>query len=174
MKASISFCLILLLILFSSSIVAAQSKADIEAIHKLIDEYCETEDSGDLTTQAKLMTADRVWIGPAGAGRMTNQAMNMKMQQSQMDAGKEFVPGVKWYTDARDRLVNFYGDGKVAVASFYWYRTFVLRADTPLEKAKLFSPPQPLAVTQVLVKAGSGWKIAHTHVSFLNPPNSGQ
>ena len=116
------------------------------------------------------MTADRVCIGPAGSGRITNQAMNMESQQSQFDAAKTFVPGVKWFTDARDMLIKFYGDGKVAVASFYWYRTFVLPADTPLEKAKLFSSPQPIVITLVLEKKGD-WKIVYTHSSSLNPLN---
>ena len=170
MKSGIVCSAIISLFLFSSSFVSAQSMADTEAIHKLIDKYGETEDAGDMVTQAKLMTADRVWIGPAGSGRITNQAMNMESQQSQFEASKAFVSGVKWFTDARDMLIKFYGDGKVAVASFYWYRTFVLPADTPLEKAKLFSSPQPIVITLVLEKKGD-WKIVHTHSSSLNPLN---
>ena len=170
MKSGTACFAMISLFLLSGSIVSAQSKADSEAIHKLIDKYSETEDAGDMVTQAKLMAADRVWIGGAGAGRMTNQAMNMELQQSQYDAWKAFVPGVKWFTDARDRLIRFYGDDKVAVASFYWYRTFVLPADTPLEKGKLFSPPQPIVITLVLEKKRN-WKIVHTHSSALNPPN---
>jgi len=170
MKPGIFCYAIISLFLFSSSFVSAQSKADTEAIHKLIDKYGETEDAGDMVSQAKLMAADRVWIGPAGLGRTTNQAMNMESQQAQFDAAKVFVPGLKWFTDARDRLIKFYGDGKVAVASFYWYRTFVLPPDTPLEKAKLFSSPQPIVITHVLEKKGD-WKIVHTHFSSLNPTN---
>ena len=170
MKSGIVCFAIMSLFLFSGSFASAQSKADTEAIHKLIDKYGETEDAGDMVTQAKLMTADRVWIGPSGSGRITNQAMNMESQQSQFDATKTFVPGVKWFTDARDRLINFYGDGKVAVASFYWYRTFVLPPDTPLEKAKLLSSPPPGVITLVLEKKGD-WKIVHTHSSSLNPAN---
>ena len=170
MKSGIVCFAIISLFLFSGSFVSAQSKADNEAIHKVIDKYGGTEDAGDMVTQAKLMTADRVWIGPSGSGRITNQAMNMEAQQSQFDAAKAFVPGVKWFTDARDRLINFYGDGKVAVASFYWYRTFVLPPDTPLEKAKLLSSPQPSVITLVLEKKGD-WKIVHTHSSSLNPQN---
>ena len=73
MKSTILFCGMALLLFFASNQVGAQDKADIEAIHKLIDQYCKTEDAGDLMDQAKLMTADRVWIGPAD-GRQTDQA----------------------------------------------------------------------------------------------------
>ena len=64
------------------------------------------------------MSDDRVWIGDNGLGRMTNQSLNMNMQQSQFDAMLKSINGIKWFTDARDRLIKFYGDGKVAVASF--------------------------------------------------------
>ena len=170
MKSGIVCFTIISLFLFSGSFVNAQNRADIEAIHKVIDKYGKTEDAGDMVAQAKLMTADRVWIGPSGSGRITDQAMNMASQQSQLDAANAFVPGVEWFTDARDRLINFYGNGKVAVASFYWYRTFVLPADTPLEKAKLLSTPPPSVITLVLEKKGD-WKIVHTHSSSLNPQN---
>lgn len=163
LTALFAFCLLL----FPTTFLSAQ---DTEAINKLIDKYGEAEDAGDMVTQAKLMTADRVWIGPAGSGRITNQAMNMESQQSQFDAAKEFVAGVKWFTDDRDRLIKFYGDGKVAVASFYRYTRFVLPPDTPLEKAKLISSLQPVVITLVLEKKGD-WKIVHTHVSSLDPPN---
>ena len=170
MKSGIVCFVIISLFLFSGSLVSAQSKADTESIHKLIDKYGETEDAGDMVTQAKLMTADRVWIGPLGSGRITNQSMNMESQQSQFDASKGFLAGVKWFTDDRDRLIKIYGDGKVAVVSFYRYRTFVLPPDTPLEKAELFNPPPPSVFTLVLEKKGD-WKIVHTHVSSMNPPN---
>lgn len=170
MKSGTVYFAMISLFLFSGSFITAQSKADTEAIRELIDKYGATEDAGDMVAQAKLMTADRVWIGRAGAGRMTNQAMNMELQQSQYDSWKVFLPGVKWYTDARDRLINFYGDGKVAVASFYWYRTFVLPGDAPLEKAKLFSPQPPVVITLVLEKKRA-WKIVHSHSSTLDPPN---
>ena len=164
MKSNIFFCSTFLLVLFASSPIKSQGKADIEAINKLIDQYSKTEDAGDLMGQAKLMTADRVWIGPTG--RRTDQAMNMQIQQTQVDELKKLVPGTKWFTDARDRMIKFYGGGKVAVASFYWHRTFVLPGDTPVEIMKLFeTQPSPLVMTQVLVKERDKWKIAHTHAS---------
>jgi len=174
MKFTILFCGMALLLLFASNPVGAQDKADMEAIHKLIDQYCKTEDAGDLVSQTKLMTADRVWIGPGG-GRRTDQDMNMRMQQAGADEGKKLVPEIKWFTEAQDRLIKIYGNGTVAVASFYWYRTFVLPAITPMDVIKLFgNQPSPIAMTQVLVKERGEWKIAHTHVSLLNPPASGQ
>jgi hypothetical protein len=85
---------------------------------KIIDNYSKTEDDGKLLEQAKLMTDDRVWIGLNGLGRMTNQSLNMNIQQFQSDAFQKSINGIKWFSDARDRLIKFYGDGKVAVASF--------------------------------------------------------
>jgi len=93
-------------LLWSAAPLRAQGKADIDAIQKLIDQYGQTEDAGDMMAQAKLMTADRVWIGQAG-GRQTDQAMNMRTQQAQIDAQRKQVPGVQWFTEARDRLVKF-------------------------------------------------------------------
>ena len=174
MKSSISLCTISFLVLFAIGSVHAQQKAEIEAINSLIDKYCETEDKGDLVSQAKLMTADRIWIGPEDLGRQTNQTMNMEIQQAQIDEVKKLVPGAKWFTDARDRIIKLYGNGTVAVASFYWYRTLVLPADTPPEKANLISPPIPMVMTQVLSKEGGDWKIVHTHVSFFSSSPSGQ
>ncbi|UCC73175.1 MAG: nuclear transport factor 2 family protein [Gemmatimonadota bacterium] len=160
-----------LLLLSPSSTALAQDKSDLEAIHELIDRYAQTEDAGDLVAQAALMTADRVWIGQAGAGRRTDQAKNLERQQARFDATAALAPGIRWFTEARDRMVKFYGDGTVAVASFYWYRAFVLPGDLPLEVLDLFrTPTVPEVMTQVLVKEGGEWKIAHTHVSLLYPP----
>ena len=160
----IVFCLAFLL----AGLIQAQDKADVQAIHKLVDEYCKTEDAGDMKAQARLMKADRIWIGPAGGGRITNQTMNIEKQQAQFDEMKKMVPGIKLFTDARDRIIKFYGNGKVAVASFYWYRKFILPHNTSKETRELFAvQSKPLVVTQVLVKDGNEWKIAHSHLSNL-------
>jgi hypothetical protein len=153
----------------ASDTVYSQNNADWKAINDLIDKYSALEDSGDMMSQAKLMAADRVWIAELG-GRMTNQIMNMELQQAGFDEAKMSVPGVKWFTDARDRLIKFYGEGSVAVASFYWYRSFVLPADTPPEKVKLLNPVQPATFTLVLEKKSGDWKIVHTHSSPLGYP----
>ena len=166
------FCHILLgLIAGAVCSLAAQNRADLDAIHKLIDQYDQTEDAGDMIAQAKLMSADRVWIGPAPAGRETDQAMNMRAQQAQYDVQKKLVPGLQWFTEARDRLVKVYGNGAVAVASFYWYRQPVIPAGTPREVAQgIEATAVPVAITLVLEKQGGDWKIVHTHVSYLIPP----
>jgi len=157
-----------LLVPFLARASHAQREADLTSINRVIDQYAQTEDAGDMVAQAKLMTADRVWI--ADAGRRTDQGMNMRLQQAQIDEGKKFAPGVKWFTESRDRLIKFYGNGAVAVASFYWYRTRALPGDLPVEKAQLLgNQPPPLAITHVLVKEGGEWKIAHTHVTTMIP-----
>jgi hypothetical protein len=96
----------------------AQRQADSEAINRLIDRYGALEDAKDMTAQAQLMAPDRVWIGQ-GAGRRTDQATNMRIQQAGMEVTKKLVPGIQTFTEDRDRLVRFYGNGTVAVASFY-------------------------------------------------------
>jgi hypothetical protein len=146
----------------------AQREADLTAVNRLIDQYAQTEDSSDMRAQAKLMTADRVWVGPDG--RRTDQGMNMRMQQAQMDEGKKFAPNTKWFTESRDRLIKFYGNGTVAVASFYWHRTRAVPGDLPAEKARLLGDdPPPAAITHVLVKERGAWKIAHTQVTPMIP-----
>jgi ketosteroid isomerase-like protein len=167
----ILLCMVFLLVGF----INAQDKTDIQAIHKLIDEYCKTEAARDMKAQSKLMTADRIWIGPAGGGRIMNQTMNMERQQTQMDEMKKMVPGLKWFADARDRIIKFYGNGEVAVASFYWYQMFILPAETSTEIMELFNvQPQPLVVTKVLVKNGDEWKIVHSHLSNLYSQLTGE
>ena len=142
--------------------------ADLAAINILIDNYSKTEDDGTLLEQAKLMSDDRVWIGNNGAGRITNQSFNMNMQQTQVDALFKTISGIKWFTDARDRLIKFYGDGNVAVASFYWYRTFVLPPNTSSEKRNIMKKqPDPVAISLVIEKREGNWKIVHTHTSLL-------
>ena len=147
----------------------AQGGGDEDAINRLIDQYCQLEDAADMTAQAALMTADRIWIVQA-LGRMTNQAMNMRLQQAGLDVQNEILPGTQWFTDARDRIIRFYGRGDMAVASFYWYRTFVLPADATDDQVQNAVQPQPSVSTMVLEKQGGDWKIVHTHISDLGPP----
>tara|TARA_Y100000590_G_scaffold142367_2_gene163366 strand:- start:11204 stop:11431 length:228 start_codon:yes stop_codon:yes gene_type:complete len=68
---------ILLFIILST--IAFSNENDLDAINKLIDNYSKTEDEGKLFEQAKMMSKDRVWIGPNGAGRITDQNLNMNM-----------------------------------------------------------------------------------------------
>jgi ketosteroid isomerase-like protein len=168
MKPAALLCAVSLLLPWFTRASHAQREPDLTAINRVIDQYAQTEDAGDMMAQAKLMTADRVWI--AQPGRRTDQAMNMRLQQAQIDEGKKFAPGMKWFTEAHDRLIKVYGRGTVAVASFYWHRTRAVPGDLPVEKARLLGDqPPPVAITHVLVKEGGEWKIAHTHITTMIP-----
>ena len=164
-------CLVVCGLAGSVFALTAQNRADVDAVNKVIDQYGQTEDAGDMVAQAKLMAPDRVWVGTAPAGRQTDQAMNMRAQQAQYDVQKKLVTGLQWFTQARDRLVKFYGNGAVAVASFYWYREPVIPAGTSREIAQgIEAAATPVAITLVLEKQGGEWKMVHTHVSYLIPP----
>ena len=77
------------------------------------------------------------------------------------------MPGVQTFTEDRDRLIKFYGNGTVAVASFYRYRTIILPPDAPREVAQSVQQPPPAAVTLVLEKRDGAWRIVHSHFSNL-------
>jgi SnoaL-like protein len=148
----------------------AQRQSDTNAINRLIDQYGATEDAMDMVTQARLMSADRVWIG-SGAGRQTDQATNMRVQQAYFDMLKKRVPGVQTFTEDRDRLIKFYANGAVAIASFYRYTNLLTPPNTPREDARELENTRPVAITLVLERQGSDWKIVHTHVSELSARN---
>src|SRR6266550_3988349 len=145
-----------------------QRQGELDAINRLIDRYGALEDAMDMNAQAQLMSGDRVWIVQA-AGRRTDQATNMRIQQATVDQLKKRFPGVQTFTEDRDRLIKLYGNGSVAVASFFRYTTTMLPPATPPEVAKEFGP-QAVAISLVLEKRDSDWKIVHTHVSDLGPP----
>ncbi len=147
---------------------ATQRQGDVDAINRLIDRYGTLEDAMDMNTQAQLMSADRVWIVQAG-GRRTDQATNMRIQQAAFDQLKKRFPGVQTFTEDRDRLIKLYGNGSVAVASFFRYTTTLLPPATPPEVAKEFGP-RAAAISLVLEKRDGDWKIVHTHASDLGPP----
>jgi len=146
---------------------ATQRQGDVDAINRLIDRYGALEDAMDMNTQAQLMSADRVLIVQA-AGRRTDQATNMRIQQAVLDQLKKRLPGVQTFTEDRDRLIKLYGNGSVAVASFFRYTTTILPPATPPDVAKEFGPAAA-AITLVLEKRDGDWKIVHTHVSDLGP-----
>ena len=168
MKALRLWPILFALAFLSPATLVAQRQPDVDAINQLIDRYGSTEDAMDMTAQAQLMAADRTWIGQ-GAGRRTDQAANMRIQQAGMDQARKTVPGLQWFTEDRDRLIKFYGNGAVAVASFYRYRNRVLPAGLPREVADGLPPVVPAVVTMVLEKRDQGWKIVHTHISNLGP-----
>ena len=143
-----------------STLAQADDKADIEA---LIKEYNRFEETADMAGQAKLMTPDRIWIG-GSAGRRTNQALNMKIQQAGMDRNKQRTPGTKAFHDVRDLIIRVYGDA--AIASFYWYRNWVL---PPEQEGP--NPSGVLIQSLFLVKQDGSWKIAYSHNSSLHPSN---
>ena len=147
----------------------AQSKSDVDAINRLLDRHAELESASDMMAQAAMMSTDRVLI-VTGAGRWTDQAMNMAFQQAAIDAANAIIPGVTWFTDYRDRLIRFYGNGSVAVASFYRYMFSVPPPDASIEVAEKLSPIPAMMITMVFEKRGDVWMIVHTHISALEPP----
>lgn len=148
------------------AVATAQRQSDVEAINRLIDQYGELEDKMDMNGQAKLMTPDRVWVAQGG-GRRTDQATNMRIQQANFDALKKQAPGVETFTEDRDRLIKFHGNGQVAIASFYRYTTLILPPNTPAEVAERLTAAPPAVATLVLEKRDGSWKIVHTHFSPL-------
>ena len=147
----------------------AQGSGDEAAVNRVIDQLNQLEDVFDMPAQAELMTADRIWIGQ-GLGRITNQAQNMQVQQAGFDVLKGAEPEYQRFTDARDRIIRFYGNGDVAVASFYWYVTVVLPTDATAEQVQAAAVFRPMTFTLVLEKQSGTWKIVHTHWSDLGVP----
>jgi hypothetical protein len=133
---------IVLLVMVVPCLAFAQRQPDVDAINRLIDRYGALEDAMDMPSQAQLMSADRVWIGQGG-GRRTDQTASMKIQQATFDQLKKMVPGIQVFTEDRDRLIKIYGDGSVAVASFYRYTTMVVPANIPPDVAKELVPAPP-------------------------------
>jgi ketosteroid isomerase-like protein len=164
------FTLVLAGSLLLPGFATAQRQTDVDAINRLIDQYGALEDAMDMTAQAKLMTADRVWIAQ-GAGRRTDQATNMRIQQAAYDALKKQAPGIQTFTEDRDRLIRFHANGAVAIATFYRYTTIVLPPNAPPDLVKAAAAPPVGATTLVLEKRDGEWKIVHTHVSSLGPAN---
>jgi uncharacterized protein (TIGR02246 family) len=170
MTTSRHSALILAAILLAPTLVAAQRQTDVDAVNALIDQYGALEDAMDMTAQAKLMAPDRVWVAQ-GAGRRTDQATNMRIQQAVFDALKKRLPDLQRFTEDRDRLVRFYANGLVAIATFYRYTTLILPPTTSPEAAQNVTPPPPAVVTLVLEKRDGQWKIVHTHISNLAVAN---
>jgi len=148
---------------------SAQSQADVDAVHRLLDQYAELEEAMDMPSQARLISEDRVWIAQ-GLGRRTDQPKNMLIQQAQMALLQETMPGIRWFVEDRDRLVRFHGNGSVAIASFFRYSTYLIPPGTPPELSEGLDQVPASAVTVVMEKVGGEWKIVHTHFSDLGPP----
>ena len=146
----------------------AQSGGDEAAVNQVIDRIFELEVVKNMTAQAELMADDRIRITPQG--RKTDHALDMRYQQAVMDREDDLVPGIQWFYEVRDRIVRFYGDGDVAVASFYLYSTFVLPAGAPTDLPGYATQSQPVVITWVLEKQQGDWKIVHSHSSLLGSP----
>ena len=166
MRSSLRLAAAVVVALMLPTIGFAQRQNDTVAVNRLIDQYAALDDAMDMAGQAKLMSADRVWIG-AGGGRRTDQATNMRIQQAAFDVLKKQAPGIQTFTEDRDRVIRFYANGAVAIASFYRYVTVVLPPNLPVDVAKTLSGPPPEVGTLVLEKRDGEWKIVHTHFSAL-------
>src|SRR5204863_9270718 len=115
MKSFLPFALALGVLVPSPA--ATQRQGDVDAINRLIDRYGALEDAMDMSAQAQLMSADRVFIVQA-AGRRTDQATNMRIQQAGFDQLKKRLRGIQTFTEDRDRPTNLYANGAVAVRCF--------------------------------------------------------
>lgn len=158
-------CLSLMLCLLLPAAAFAQSPQDVEAIHALLREYRATQDAGDLSGQARLMTPDRVWISDRGQ-RRTDNVENMRVQQAEAEVQKQEVPGLRRFTMDRDVIIRFHGGGSVAVVSFYRTAVIVFPPGTPQELRERSGSYNETG-TLVLEKGNDGWKIVHTHWSAL-------
>lgn len=164
--------LALALVLALTAPVSGQTDADRAAIHDLLHRYAQLEDAGDIETQARLMTQDRVYIGVFNIGRRLDQTQNTAIQQATMDLNRELYPGMRIFTEVKAPHVHFVAED-VAVASFQWVRNFIPTAELVNSGVDLpDSPTPPVWFSQVLVREDDGWKIAHTHVSLAQQPGS--
>jgi hypothetical protein len=73
------------------------------------------------------------------------------------------------FTVYRDRIIRLYGGGLVAVASTYVYTTVIAPPGVEFDPG---SSVEPHAMTVVLVKEAAEWKVAHVHLSKLEPMRS--
>jgi ketosteroid isomerase-like protein len=149
---------------FSADRPSTAQSADIEAIQTILKEYRRTQDAGDLMGQGNLMTPDRVWINQSGT-RRTDNVENMKYQQAAADAEKKRVPGIVNVTMDQDVLVKFYGEGRVAIVSFYRVAQRFYPPGTSKELMDEYGRGGRETGTVVLEKQSDGWKIVHTHWS---------
>ena len=102
------------------------------------------------------MSPERVFL-ETDTGRRLDHAKNMEIQQKTRAAAEQAGSTTASVSEARDIEVRLHADGKVAIASFYWYVT-------PLGNVP---PTTPTLVSHVLEKGADGWKIVHSHISPL-------
>jgi len=151
------------LALTSVAVVSAQDQKDIDAINKMLDQYRDTEASGDKVAQATLMTPDRVWVSN-DEGRRVDNVDHMRLQQIDAENFKQLYPGRKHVVEDRYRLVKFHGEGKIAVATFFRHSYTLFPPGTPYEEIK-DAKPYITWIMLVLEKQKDGkWLIVATHV----------
>lgn len=162
-------CALLLVLLASLPLagVASEKKSDYDTVNKLIDDYGAYQANSDALGMSKLMATDRVCVSQHFGGRRTDNVLNMKIQQAQLDIQNKEVPGIRDYVEDRERVIRFLADGKVAAVSFFRYITRVFPAGTSADMMKKYAADPPLAISLVLEKRGDQWIIVHTHASDL-------
>ena len=144
----------LIVVLLSLALTPAAFAGDKEDVMALVKKYGDLEN--DLAEQARLMRSDRVMITNV---RQSDQAKNLEIQLASRKAEEAMAGGKgKYITTVESPQVALYGN--VAVASFM--RMFSVY---PQEQAPIQT--DPTWVTLVLVKDGSSWGIAHTHISAI-------
>jgi len=156
MKRTLAIGAALAVILVGTSNVFA---GDREDIMEVIETYRTTEISGDLTTQATLMTKDRLWIANLRMGGEANQRFNMERQQAGIDRRRQNNPDFKLMITYIDPIVRIYGNA--AVVSLLQRRS----GRNPDFEWTAYT-------TLVLVKQDGAWKIDVTHQSPLKIPTS--
>lgn len=109
-------CALLLVLLASLPLagVASEKKSDYDTVNKLIDDYGAYQANSDALGMSKLMATDRVCVSQHFGGRRTDNVLNMKIQQAQLDIQNKEVPGIRDYVEDRERVIRFLADGKVA------------------------------------------------------------
>jgi hypothetical protein len=143
-------------ILAGTSNVFAGDKEDIMDV---IETYRTTEISGDLASQATLMTKNRLWVANLRMSGEGNQKFNMERQQFGLDRRRQKNPDFKLMITYIDPIVRIYGNA--AVVSVLQRRS----GRNPDFEWTAYT-------TLVLVKKDGAWKIDVTHQSPLKIPVS--
>lgn len=162
-RRAASAALALLFLAIPVATLAADHQSDIDAINQLIDRYGAYQEKADAIGMSELMAKDRTVLSRHFGGRRIDNVRNMKIQQEQLNVMKKEVPGMQEFIEDQDRLIRFYGDGKVAVVSFFRFYTRVFPAGTSADLMQKYAADAPLSMTLVLEKRGAQWIIVHTH-----------
>lgn len=164
-RAFLVFALAMFALSWATATYAQSKKSDIEEIEALVAEYTRYEDSGDMTSQERMMTVDRWWHGIGG--RHTDNPLYMKVQAEQFAQARKRYPGLQNIREVRDLKVKVIAPN-VAVCSFMWVNNRIIPGDLPSDKVTALGPaPIPQFYSLVWVKQSDGWKISSTHTSPL-------